>query len=509
MFNWKMKLPSWLVRIPPAQCEPHQIAKKENGDALPTFRFRRAPTTVDELCLRVVVSMQNGTLALINFGGFPLRQVHFFPRVEHSKYFGMIFDFDGRDIRKQINVQIFGESEESILDTVFFFTYLKVSAKREMESIIIKYSGELCFNASHSEKLALLFDAAATKEFVVFDSNLDAPISAVLATRPYPIKLVLNSSSIDMDAFILHIQGRSATFGSLELVDCTTPVENIKLIVALSHLFEHLKIPLSPRDVVLQLLAAPVKSVCFGARREPEGTDDFLGEADIVPTDIQISRVCSATFMHSFLCRVAQLGHLESLTLCSWYNRGTAPVDVEKALVDAIAANKNLHHLEIEHLEIRTESCWKNVFASLEKHERLRTLCIGHYPTKLDPQFLWLKQLLQRNRRIEMSGFREYSWQMDQELKEICALNSFFRGSPCITRESPLARLSLMGAALTNSASTDFQCTGLLLTDHVDLLCEVLHGKACDSFSDIDVLKSPTVMFKIGRWISRQSNYAR
>ena len=469
--------------IPPAQCLPHQIATQDNGDILPTFRFLREPSTIDELWHdKRVVSMENGTLVLINFNSLPRMEYPYFSRrVEYSKYFLLLFDFDDK-LDPELDYEIFGESEDKILETALFFMNLKGSTKRKMTYIAIINSRELSFNAGHSQQLALLLDVTATKNIGFYDSELNAVLSVALATRPYPINLKVFRSSIDMDVFIEHLKGRSATFGSLAFMDFTTPVEDIRRIFVFASIFEHLGFDRSSKDLVLQLLAAPVKSVCFGVCREAGGMDAFLGEADIVPTDIEISHWCSAIFMHSFLCRIAQLGHVESLKLAPWSHcgaRGPAP-DVVKALIDVIHANKKLKHFDIECLEGAGENRLADLFGALEEHEELRTLKIHYYPTELDPQLAWLKHLLQRNRQIEITGFREYGWQMDLEMKEICALNRFLRRSPRITRESSSVRLLLMGAALTNSAISDVQRIGILLTDHVDLLCDVLHWRECD-----------------------------
>ncbi len=102
------------------------------------------------------------------------------------------------------------------------------------------------------------------------------------------------------------------------------------------------------------------------------------------------------------------------------------------------------------------------------------------YPTALDPKFSWLKQLLQQNRQIELAGLDERRYESsniyrkDPKIRQICALNRFFRGSQTLTREPPSIRLSLVGAALTYSAAKDAQRTELLLADHTDLLWELV-----------------------------------
>ena len=128
------------------------------------------------------------------------------------------------------------------METALFFARLKVSEERKLRFMYIRYSRDISFSASHLEQLALLFEVAPTEEIVVWDSHMDAVLSAVLATRPYPISLTLYMSSIDMHAFIEHLRGRSTTFGSLAFVDLTTPVEDIRRIIVFASIFEHLRI---------------------------------------------------------------------------------------------------------------------------------------------------------------------------------------------------------------------------------------------------------------------------
>jgi hypothetical protein len=66
-----------------------------------------------------------------------------------------------------------------------------------------------------------------------------------------------------------------------------------------------------------------------------------------VPKDIEINWSCSERFIISFLERVAQLGHLESLKLGIGNYSDSTSVDVANALNHAVQANNNLHHFEI------------------------------------------------------------------------------------------------------------------------------------------------------------------
>ena len=82
--------------------------------------------------------------------------------------------------------------------------------------------------------------------------------------------------------------------------------------------------------------------------------------------------------------------------------------------------------------------------------------------------------LLKRNRRIEMTSMDKCILKMDDEMKQICALNRFCRASPSLTQEPPLIRLALVATALTRSATNRSPQIGVLLNDHVDVMCDLL-----------------------------------
>ena len=160
----------------------------------------------------------------------------------------------------------------------------------------------------------------------------------------------MNLSTIDTESFFAHLQSRTAPFGSLTLDDATLPEFNLPQLLNHLSLIDNLDFPCFPSDTILKALAAPIQSICFGVDAQAEKMD--FGTADIVPKAIVIyitpTDVFPTNFMLSFLQRVAELGHLESLTVefISSYYRGGAPLAVGDALIRAVQANKNLETLE-------------------------------------------------------------------------------------------------------------------------------------------------------------------
>lgn len=201
-----------------------------------------------------------------------------------------------------------------------------------------------------------------------------------------------------------------------------------------------------------------------------------VAKANIVPKAININAwydVHPARFLKSFLSRVAQLRHLESLTL-TLDEFETGPSYIGKELLRAVRVNTNLKKLEFMVCEYTWGSYMQKLFGVLDKHESLRTFQIKGYPDHVDPEYKWLKRLLTQNRYLEVSAILYDEIQFDQETSEIYDLNRFFRGSKSLKKEPAFIRPFLVGSALADEYTCDFQYGGLLLTDHLDVFCELL-----------------------------------
>ena len=128
---------SLLELIPSSQLEPHQIAMSKEGEKLPTYKFLRAPRTIDELKPYrddgVLVSMGNGTLVFIRWFS-PLLTTRFKKSLERH--------ISG------LSVNIFGSSDDAIVETAVFFGTLRSSeASASHRLTIIEYKDTLIFDA--------------------------------------------------------------------------------------------------------------------------------------------------------------------------------------------------------------------------------------------------------------------------------------------------------------------------------------------------------------------------
>jgi hypothetical protein len=134
-----------------------------------------------------------------------------------------------------------------------------------------------------------------------------------------------------------------------------------------------------------------------GRNNQPENYDSL----DILAKDLNLTWYLDETrdynkLLIPFLNRVAQLGHLERLslsTLCNQWIIDNEFLDfielpaLTKALVGAITSNKSMAPLDFSSYFLWTFSPqldFKEIFQSIQKHEGLRTLLTDRYPRE-DP----------------------------------------------------------------------------------------------------------------------------
>jgi hypothetical protein len=463
--------------IPPSEIEPRQIAVTKNGDELPTYKFLREPSTINELAQfkkGIVVYMENNTLVLINFQT-SIQMTLSGPQVQYTKYFFMDFVFT---YNSRTNCQIFGDSPDDILETAVFLANLKILGERKMIDTTLRFHDALIFDDCHFPKLAQLFDVMAGHSMTFLHSRFNHVLSRVIATRPHPLDVSLLISTVDHDVFFEHLQARSTIFGSLSLGGFMDDDGSFRRqLFSHLHLFDKLHAGDMPKDLILTLLSAPLERISFTVTNQ-ETEDLDVSSADIVPKDILLLVQASddlfpVQFVSSFFDRVGQLGHVEKLAF-GLLDPCLIPADVGRALCQAVVTSQNLTRLQLL-CKKNFDPYLRDLFAVLETHVGLRTLGIsGYHECEIDFQVPYLKRLLKQNRNIEVFGIPNKLLEADPEIMEICSINRFFRGSQSVMGESPLSRLALLGAALIHNGKGNFQRAGILLNDHVDMLLEMI-----------------------------------
>lgn len=483
---------SWFARIFPSQLEEssHPIVMTQYGVYYPTYQLLpSASFCIDELApytndMQAVIRMNNETILLFESSINMFCEELNMPATEYSKFLFLYFDLEDDTCT---TCQIFGNSEEKLLETAIYLARLKVSDhNKEITQITWRCDDDFECDHSHVEQLAVLIDAFAVKKIRVFHSDLDRIVSAAFASRPYPMDFSLSFSFVDMDAFMEQLQARTTPFGSFGLArteheekydDC------LQRLFPHLHRFEMMHIRHVPDDLILQLLTAPLKSIAFSTGRDTANIG-LSSSMDILPSEIDVMVTADernafpTKFILSFLQQVAKSNRLERFGFCLMQEYPPVPVAVTKALCQALAANTHLDHLEMTGCnEAFHVQGWMDLLVVLEQHVSLRTLRIPTYPIDLDPGLTHLKRLLKRNRKIEHMDLSEVFLEVyDEEMETICAVTRFFYGSQSLLGVEPNHRLALVNAALTRNSENDMERTGIVLHDHADLLCELLHG---------------------------------
>jgi hypothetical protein len=459
--------------ITPSELGPNEFVVTEDGEDWPLYKFIRAPSTIEELEPYshigkgnggVLVWMDNGTLVYIRNWNKTLPPTKFKKNIE---------------LTSCCSITIYGDSDDAIIETAVFFGTLD-SAFKEFH---ISLSTRMNIDIQRAQQMALILDKNQTKEITIFDSELNDAMCSVLATRPYPIDLYLEVFPAHTETFIRQLDSRKTLFGSLKILG--TSETALTMLFHQINLFENLHVEQLSRSLILMLLSAPMKSIGFTLGAESGAMD--LTTAEIVPKDISVRTVdneCPKIFMGSFLDRVAQLGHLESLKL-ALYTLQPIAAEIGRSLMSALRANKKLKALTLIASEIMMDDHIKALFEVLEQHEGLVTFRLFNYPRARDPQFTWLKQLMKRNRSLKVTDLYGNNWIHDDELDNIYAMSCFFRGSQKLTKDTTVTRQLLVSAAVLYSTSNDFPRTALLLANHIDRLFEILiETQDNDSFSN-------------------------
>ncbi|GAX17692.1 hypothetical protein FisN_10Lu412 [Fistulifera solaris] len=315
--------------------------------------------------------------------------------------------------------------------------------------------------------------------------------SVIVATRAHHLRL---SSSYGYFAlkdgrtvFVDALATRQASFGSLA-IECDAEDmpfcrDNLKRLLQLDVL-EKLAIRSVGEECALMPLSAKVHILDYNIQSKDVDSDDF-DSLEIFAKDITLS-VDDDNLINSleaFLDRVAELGHLERLYLCAsskWEDeedmRYMNSVDLSRvadSLVDAIDANPQLTVLDISSLDryIDLVSHTRDIYEAVERHSGLRTFAIHAWHFE-DFEYDALEQLLSRNRDITVVDITGHIITNHTTIDAIYQLNRLYHGSPKLVQEPTAVRPCLVGMALVEKASMRFPCTAILLSDHIDVLCE-------------------------------------
>jgi hypothetical protein len=375
---------------------------------------------------------------------------------------------------------IIGRSDYAIAETAAFVWGLE----SDNQTMHVHCNERFDFGVVLNEQLGLLLRNRQSKiELVV--SNISPVQAKYIAQVPHPIALELGNSLDSFAdggyAFVESIQGRESPFGSLRLSrEIRAPLGVCFQRLLLCESIDNLEISCFVGPLLIrELLLASAKAVSFTIDISDSLRLDWT-TIEIVPKHLSVEfssceSVAHVDFIASFLRHLATLGDLVKLklALCPSWVRGI-PESIAEELIRVIDANQNLEELHMRYTFIEFDEHLGEIYATMEHHKGLRRFKVDQYLDKVDPGYTILKQLLQKNRSIEVLNYFGERITDGDEIDRIYSFNGFLRGSEGLAQSSPSLMTPLVGEALTRSASGDFQRNALLMANHTDALLELV-----------------------------------
>ncbi|GAX16399.1 hypothetical protein FisN_10Hu367 [Fistulifera solaris] len=464
---------------------------------LPLFRWRQEPTDLKELFdnnIPLSIWRDNGTVIFINAwysNRSVLRCLSFDYREDKE-------DDEGGPVC--LCGHIVGDTDEAIAETATFFWSLKHPAAILRLYMTTKFD----MSSFRPEQLTRILDNQRNLDLQTGSWSTEQAV--VLATRPHPLHLRLGMdvtfSGDNGTAFAEALETRTSTFGYLhiETDDYDRPPlsqNSFKRLLQLEGKIERLRISLL-KEIEMLLLPMSAQVDCLEydleVKRIQENAFDTLS---IAAKHISLTFFLDwledgswYVYVISFFDRLAQLGHVESLSLSlnyldpttvSFLDSNEEMSSIARAVVGFIQGNPRLKHFSFSDILwcVDDEPHLPQIFEAMEDHPSLRTVMIQgckdesdddgvKYLSHLD--YNALRQLLSRNRNIEILDFNRKRISDGARIDELYKLNLYYNHSLKLLTEKPTSRSQLVSTALIESASGEFPQTAVLIAHHLDLM---------------------------------------
>jgi hypothetical protein len=482
----------------------NEESSSDEGNHLPIYRFVQEPTHLQELlsCDRTkfCIWRDNQTIIVVEL---------FYPRsinlpstsweITQSYRHGTRF------------LAIVGFNETAMAETATFVLSLQHS---EPDS----WSLDFDLDSVREDQLNRFLDANPQCVWEFRYQTWTVEQSIRLATRPGPLKIQLYTPSTNYGgfsftdggtAFVDALQQLTSSFESLCLHfnRCNSFTnENYVRLLQLEHAVEKLELYMFRPDPLLPFRA---QVHCLNYR-----IDDYKIEKThfetlpIVDKELTLSIHITSTENWSdsivtFLDRVAQLGHFEHLCLAIdlWHKVDYTQVGwIAAAIVRVLKNNPNLVSLDLSENRYPLDYTPYLIllFRVMEGHPNLRTFRLNSEEMKVI-HFAALKRLLFRNRKLTVVNRWDERVTDGTTIDQVYTLNQFYHGSKELVQDwCSTWRSRLTVTALMESASANFQCTALLLSDHTDVLCELVNRSNDDALPlhDLPSISNPTPLKK-------------
>ncbi|GAX17666.1 hypothetical protein FisN_10Lh370 [Fistulifera solaris] len=423
---------------------------------------------------------------------------------------GVLFSLydNAYDEELQLSCGIYGENDAAIAATATFFWSLKHPVETELCVLRIHGRRKFPVTVFEIEQLLQILESNPERHVDLQTGTWSDVQAAVLATRPLSLRLSNVFAWADNgSAFVDALQGRSSPFRSLciDFDNKDTPFskENLKRLFELeNNKFDWLRMDrLEDEELVLLAFSAKTDYLEYKMDAQDVEPEDFK-EINIRAKTLDLTLFLDWVdnwdeLVVAFFHRVAELGHMERLSLSLKYMDWRSSEEPERnefdtaslaqALICLIKGNPNLQHLDVSDILwcVDDEPHLPQIFEAMEDHPSLHEVLIeGCKDESEDDGFKYsgalgyaaLERLLSRNRYIKIFNFQGKRITNGTTIDELYRLNACYVGSLQLITDTlvPDSRFHLVITALVQSTSGRFRATGVLLSHHTDLLCELV-----------------------------------
>jgi hypothetical protein len=473
--------------IPSHLRTPEQIARWNIRDESPTYMLLRKPTSLEELNKneyyhQIAIWRDNGALTYVSPGNCIES-----PR-EGERYLSLRFGGGGPKL------YIVGNRDRDVAQTAAFFIKLE-QPTYESSSLTIGTPG--CFfdfRAAPARCFERLLEINPFRMFNFYGLTLNVEQSIVIAKSPYVMNVRFSDCSFEDQAcgFIDAMQSRNSSSDVLLFEESTgLSDDNLKRLLQLDTM-EQLALPCLNKEIAMLPFSAKVNHLDYEISSSSL-QEDLLPSMDIVTSELAITiQLGSETNLSenviAFFRRMAEFTHLVELKILFRFKYGypglqeSLPEGIVQEIVRVALVNNNLVLLDLSdggrHIDWAPHM--ETLCNGLRAHKGLRTLKVTVYDdnSSFGPEFTFLRELLTENRNLTTTNenglFYWGYWQTRNIMKKIYSLNKFYRGSAGLAVEPTKERATLVATALLHRASNNFQRSALLLSDHVDVLYDLI-----------------------------------
>jgi hypothetical protein len=466
--------------IPPYECTPEQEALwGERGKEAFTFKLLREPSTLKEL---------------INYGNcIAIWHEEHKTMTYVARYFGVRDPLDvqvldisfGYANDAHLEFKIVGRTEAAVAETAAFWIGCEKAEEGSEDIKLYGSSGHFDFRNAGSHCFVNMLQIRPLREVVFHRMMFSAEQAHVLATRPYASNLNFWDCTFEDEgtAFVDGIQSRQSPLGCLALESFSNVggqffnYENMRRFCQ-SCMMEELLVSSLKEEWALLPFSAKAESLFYISLSSTSLMGNDLQSLNIATPKLNLiiehdDSTVPTELLTAFWRRVATLGHFVELRV-TWESNVDSfdvPECVIHEIIQAALANRDLRVLDFTEDDLNMNPHVGTLLEGLKDHNKLSTIKMNVDVESFGHDYSHIRKLISHNKNIVVTSIHDYIYTDGSTIDDLYSINRFYRGSA----DLPLTlRPSLVATALTEIASNDFRRSALLLSQHVDVLHELV-----------------------------------